>query len=211
MRHSVDAGHPGRTAFFRQAASLRRGDERRETEALRKSPSGGTVHPDRNRHGKTRRVEGTAPKRRRKAVPGPLDGRGGRQGKGDEAAPRGEEGRDGFTEPDRTFRLKHGGKPAQGKGRLRTAGLLKRFLGRRWELVRPAFEHSGQPVVQQLGGGSHFRMVGGAYVQFPFRCREQHPARREQEQRGDLHEHRAEKRESFGSVSHTSFPCSEDA
>ena len=139
MRHSVDAGHPGRTAFFRQAASLRRGDERRETEALRKSPSGGTVHPDRNRHGKTRRVEGTAPKRRRKAVPGPLDGRGGRQGKGDEAAPRGEEGRDGFTEPDRTFRLKHGGKPAQGKGRLRTAGLLlKRFLGRRWELVRPA-------------------------------------------------------------------------
>ena len=167
MRHSVDAGHPGRTAFFRQAASLRRGDERRETEALRKSPSGGTVHPDRNRHGKTRRVEGTAPKRRRKAVPGPLDGRGGRQGKGDEAAPRGEEGRDGFTEPDRTFRLKHGGKPAQGKGRLRTAGLLKRFLGRRWELVRPAFEHSGQPVVQQLGGGSHFRMVGGAYVQFP--------------------------------------------
>ena len=131
MRHSVDAGHPGRTAFFRQAASLRRRDERRETEALRKSPSGGTVHPDRNRHGKTRRVEGTAPKRRRKAVPGPLDGRGGRQGKGDEAAPRGEEGRDGFTEPDRTFRLKHGGKPAQGKGRLRTAGLLlKRFLGR---------------------------------------------------------------------------------
>ena len=146
MRHSVDAGHPGRTAFFRQAASLRRGDERRETEALRKSPSGGTVHPDRNRHGKTRRVEGTAPKRRRKAVPGPLGGRGGRQGKGDEAAPRGEEGRDGFTEPDRTFRLKHGGKPAQGKGRLRTAGLLlKRFLGRRWELVRLAFEHSGQP------------------------------------------------------------------
>ena len=72
-------------------------------------------------------------------------------------------------------------------------------------------EYSGQPVVQQLGGGSHFRMVGGAYVQFPFRYREQHPARREQEQRGDLHEHRAEKRESFGSVSHTSFPCSEDA
>ncbi len=125
---------------------------------------------------------------------------------------RGEEGRDGFTEPDRTFRLKHGGKSAQGKGRLRTAGLLlKRFLGRRWELVRLAFEYSGQPVVQQLGGGSHFRMVGGAYVQFPFRYREQHPARREQEQRGDLHEHRAEKRESFGSVSHTSFPCSEDA
>ena len=132
-------GIRGRTAFFRQAASLRRRDERRETEALRKSPSGGTVHPDRNRHGKTRRVEGTAP-RGDEAVPGPLGGRGGRQGKGDEAAPRGEEGRDGFTEPDRTFRLKHGGKSAQGKGRLRTAGLLlKRFLGRRWELVRLAF------------------------------------------------------------------------
>mgnify|MGYP000415234512 CR=1 FL=1 len=88
---------------------------------------------------------------------------------------------------------------------------MERFLGRRGELARRVFEHSGQPDVLQPGGGGHFRMGGGTYIQFLFRCRKQHPARREQEQRGDLHEHRAEKRESFGSVSHTSFPCSEDA
>lgn len=86
MCRSVDAGHPGRTGPFRQEASRGEG-EGQGTEALRESPSGGAVHPNRNRHRKARRVEGTAPKRRRKAVPDPLGGRGGRQGKGDEAAP----------------------------------------------------------------------------------------------------------------------------
>lgn len=112
MRHS-GCGHPGRTAFFRQAAS--RGEGRT---------------PRRRLCGKARRANGTSgpestwekqgawrngPKRDEKAVPGPLDGRG-EAGKGDEAAPRGEEGRDGFTEPDRTFRLKHGESPLRAKG-----------------------------------------------------------------------------------------------
>lgn len=79
---------------------------------------------------------------------------------------------------------------------------LFRF-GRRCALL--VLSHAGLGLIlPELG-------VGFEKIRRVDRYREQHPARREQEQRGDLHEHRAEKRESFGSVSHTSFPCSEDA
>ena len=76
---------------------------------------------------------------------------------------------------------------------MKKAGVPRLFrFGRRYGLFVPF--HAGLGLIlPELG-------VGFEKIRRVDRSREQHPARREQEQRGDLHEHRAEKRESFGSV-----------